>query len=103
MWLTVEVTRALVMAQSLQLVGFMQHKGAGGTITNARQASFLLSMSVAVLAEYVSYLLQLFVSEDLLYCPFGSVQGLNVQSMTYGVRIPVRVKPDNPACYFKHP
>ncbi|CAK9056979.1 unnamed protein product [Durusdinium trenchii] len=93
--LTVEGTRLVVMTQSLQLTGFMQRKGVTGTISTSRQAWFLRSISLPVLAEYVQEC-ELFAATlqagDLLYCPYGSVQGELVQHCTFGVRIPLVVK-----------
>lgn len=95
--LCLEGTRGLIATPSMQVTAYMQRKGVSGVISTARQSNFLRSMSLAVLNEYVAEC-GLFAATlqpgDLLYCPYGSIQGELVQQLTFGVRVPLVVKPE---------
>ncbi|CAK9012540.1 unnamed protein product [Durusdinium trenchii] len=92
--LTTEGVRTIVLTEGLQLLGFMERKGSSAPVSVSRQASFFRSMSASLLQEYASecslYATTLNAG-DLLYVPYGAIQGELVQTASYGVRMPLVV------------
>eukprot|EP00913_Durusdinium_trenchii_P033194 g31076.t1 len=89
---TLSGTRILVVADTMQLVGFMQRKGVSGHITTSRMSSFFRCMSVATLTEFQTQC-TLFSATvgpgDLVFLPVGAVVGENAQGVVKGLRLPV--------------
>ena len=88
-------TRQVVMTEMLQLRGFMERKGVGGVINSMRLSAFLRHMTVPLLGEYVKEC-TLWASTvgagDVLYTPYGFLQGELVSQMTLGLRSPLLPK-----------
>ena len=93
---TLEGCRKVVMTEGLQLLGYMQRKGVSGHISVARQAAFFRNLNAAALAEFVdqcSLYTTTLEAGDLLYLPFGAVQGELVHHVTYGWRLAAAISP----------
>ena len=92
--LTIEGTRTVIVTDWLQLLGFMQRKGASTPIPLTRQASFLRSMSPDMLASYAqecALWTTTLQPGDLLISPFGSLVGEQVTQLMYGLRCPLHL------------
>ena len=90
--LTMAGTRAVVVTDWLQLLGFCQRKGMQGPFPVARLAAFLRSMNAEMLAAYADECgLRATTLDvgDMLFTPFGAVVGEKVSTLSQGVRLPV--------------
>ena len=97
--LCLQGTRQVVMTDMLQLKGYMERKGVSGAINSVRMSSFFRHMSPAIVAEYgkeCTLWASTVSAGDLLYTPYGFLQGELVSQVTIGIRTPVIVKA---SCY----
>ena len=90
--MTLHGTRTVVIADTLQVVGFMQRKGVSGVMTSARICSFVRSLGAASLEELKGEC-NLFTATispgDVLYVPAGAVVGELCRDCNVGLRFPV--------------
>lgn len=92
--LTLSGTRSVVVADTLQLVGFMRAKGVTGTLTTPRVCSFFRSCSTPMLTELkdqCSIYAATVGPGDVIYVPAGAVIGELCRSVNVGLRRPVVV------------
>ena len=100
---TTEGTRLVIIAKGQHLHGFMRRKGVAGPFPTDRIASFMRSMSAALLKEFTKECClwsTTLTAGDLLYLPYGCVVAERVGGTTFGFRIPVVVRDigDDTAC-----
>lgn len=92
--LTLEGARTVVVADTLQLVGFMQRKGITGAISTPRLCSFFRSLSATTLNELKEQC-TIFAATvgvgDVIYVPAGAVVGELTRAKNIGLRHPVVV------------
>ena len=93
---TLKGTRAVLVTDALQMLGFMKRKGVQGQINMSRMASFMKNMSPQLLVEYgkqCTLWSGTLSIGDLLFVPCGALLGEQVQSVSIGVRVPSLFKP----------
>ena len=86
--------RSVVIADALQVIGYMQRKGVAGNINMARMASFFRSVGATTLADFQAQctLEQATVGPgDLLYLPTGAVVSELARACNVGLRVPLVV------------
>ena len=93
--LCIEGTRAVIMTEAMQLQGFMERKGIAGPIGLPKMSAFFRSMNVPLITEYQKECAMwscTVAAGDLLFTPYGFVQGELVQQATIGCRVPLVCK-----------
>ena len=87
-------TRRVIVADSLQLLGYMQRKGVEGLITTARMGSFFRSMGPGTITDFTSSCTLesgTVGPGDLLFIPAGAIIAELCHSCNIGLRWPVFV------------
>ena len=86
--------RSVVVAHTLEVIGYMQRKGVSGNISVARMASFFRSLSATTIADFKAQctLQQATVGPgDLLYLPAGAVVAELARACNIELRLPLVV------------
>ncbi|CAE7356515.1 unnamed protein product [Symbiodinium sp. CCMP2592] len=87
-------TRSVVVAHTLEVIGYMQRKGVTGSISVARMASFFRSLSATTISDFQAQctLQQATVGAgDVLYLPAGAVLAELARACNIGLRVPLVV------------